>query len=194
MSSYEFLLLGHLVFAILWLGAGFSLVVLGLLGEWRSDVGSMRTALDGANRLGNVYFVPVSLLVIVFGVALVLESDAWSFGQLWIVLGLVGYAITFLTGLLVIKPRGERIGRMVEQAGGAMTPEALLEGRKLLTLARIDYVVLFLVVLDMVVKPTGDDAGLLIVMAAILVVGVGYVVWRARSLEPGEPAGGASAG
>ena len=52
MSSSEFLLLGHIVFAILWLGAGFSLVVLGLLGEWRSDVGSMRTALDGANRLG----------------------------------------------------------------------------------------------------------------------------------------------
>jgi uncharacterized membrane protein len=148
----------------------------------------MRTALDGGNRLGNVFFLPASLLVIVFGVALVAESEAWSFGQLWIVLGLVGYALTFLTGLLVIKPRGEKIGRMIEHARGTMTPEAMLEGRKLLTLARIDYVVLFLVVLDMVVKPTGDDVGLLVAMAAILVVGVAYVVLRARSLTAPAPA------
>ena len=65
-----------------------------------------------------------------------------------------------------------------------MTPEALSEGRKLLTLARIDYIVLLLVVLDMVVKPTGDDVGLLVVMAAILVAGVAYVLWRARALTP----------
>ena len=187
MSLYELFLFAHIAFAILWLGAGFSLVVLGLLGEWKDDEGSMRTALDVANRLGNVYFVPVSALVIVSGVALVLESDAWSFGQLWIVLGLVGYALTFLTGLLVIKPRAERIGKLIEAAGGQMTPAAMLEGRKLLTLARIDYVVLFLVVLDMVVKPAGDDAGLLAAMAAILVLGVGYTLWRARSLGSAEP-------
>jgi len=187
MSLYELFLFAHIAFAILWLGAGFSLVVLGLLGEWKDDEGSMGTALDVANRLGNVYFVPVSALVIVSGVALVLESDAWSFGQLWIVLGLVGYALTFLTGLLVIKPRAERIGKLIEAAGGQMTPAAMLEGRKLLTLARIDYVVLFLVVLDMVVKPAGDDAGLLAAMAAILVLGVGYTLWRARSLGSAEP-------
>lgn len=189
MSLYEILLLAHIMFAILWVGAGFALVVLGLLGEWRSDEGSMRTALDGANRLGNVFFLPASLLVIVFGVALVAESEAWSFGQLWIVLGLVGYALTFLTGLLVIKPRGERIGRMIEEARGTMTPEAMFEGRKLLTLARIDYVVLFLVVVDMVVKPTGDDAGLLAAMAAIFVIGVAYIVWRARALTAPATAG-----
>lgn len=182
MSLYELLVFGHVAMAILWIGAGFSLVVLALLAERKDDDDGMRTALDVTNRLGNVYFVPVSLLVIVFGVALVVESDAWSFGDLWIVLGLVGYALTFLTGLLIIKPRAERIGRMIAEARGEMTPATTFEGRKLLTLARIDYVVLFLVVLDMVVKPTGDDAGLLAVMAAILVVGVAYVVWRARSL------------
>ena len=43
------------------------------------------------------------------GVILVIQSDFYGFDQLWIVLGLVGYALTFLTGLLVIKPRGERL-------------------------------------------------------------------------------------
>jgi len=109
-SLYEILLFGHITTAILWIGAGFSLVVLALLAERRDDDDGLRTSLDVANRLGNVYFVPVSALVIVFGIGLVVESDAWSFSELWIVLGLVGYAITFLTGLLVIKPRAERIG------------------------------------------------------------------------------------
>jgi uncharacterized membrane protein len=181
-SLYELLLLGHILAAVAWIGAGLSLVVLGLLAERASDDEGLRSTLDHTNRLSTVYFIPSSLLVVVFGIALVVESDVWSFDQLWIVLGLLGYAATFLTGLLVIKPRGERIGRMLGESGGRMTPAALFEGRKLLTLARIDYIVLFLVIADMVLKPTGDDAGLLAAMAAILVVGTAYVVWQVRSL------------
>ena len=188
MSLYEALLLGHILAAILWIGAGFSLVVLGLLADRAQEDEAMKSTLEHTNRLANVYFIPSSLLVLVFGIALVAESEAWSFGQLWIVLGLIGYALTFLTGIAVIKPRGEKIGRMIGEAGGRMTPQAMLAGRKLLTLARIDYVVLFLVVLDMVVKPTGDDVALLVVMAAIFVAGVAWVIWRARSLTPPVPA------
>lgn len=189
MSLYELLLVGHIAAAILWLGAAFALVVLGLLADRANDEEAMKSTLDQNNRLSTVYFIPSSLLVVLFGLALVAESEAWSFGQLWIVLGLVGYALTFVTGIAVIKPRGEKIGKMIGRAGGRMTPEAMLEGRRLLTLARIDQVVLFLVVVDMVAKPTGDDVGLLAAMAAILVVGVAYFTWRARGLETGEPAG-----
>jgi hypothetical protein len=42
--------------------------------------------------------------------------------------------------------------------------------------------VLYLVVLDMVVKPTSDDAGLLAAMAVVLVAGAATVVARARSM------------
>jgi hypothetical protein len=49
-------------------------------------------------------------------------------------------------------------------------------------LGRTDYIVLFLVVADMVLKPTADDVGTLVVMAAILVAGVAYVVVKARSV------------
>ena len=54
--------------------------------------------LGHTNRLGPTYFVPASLAVFVFGVILVIQSDFYGFDQLWIVLGLVGYALTFLTG------------------------------------------------------------------------------------------------
>lgn len=190
MSLYELLLFGHITAAILWIGAGFSLLVLGLLADRARDDEGLKAALFGVNRLANVYFIPASLAVLVFGIALVLESSAWSFGQLWIVLGLIGYFLTFVTGVAVLKPRGEAIGRMLEESGGTMTPESTLAGRKLMTLARIDYVVLFLVVFDMVAKPSGDDVGLLVGMAAVLVLGVGYFVWRARSLTAAAPAAG----
>lgn len=110
----------------------------------------------------------------------------WEFEQLWITLGLLGWLLTLLTGLFVITPRTKRISRLVEEEGG-MGPRTTVEARRLLTITRIDLVVLFLVVADMVIKPTGDDVGTVVAMAAILVVGAAYFIWRARSLVV-EPA------
>lgn len=101
-------------------------------------------------------------------------------------LGLAGFAATFLTGVFVIKPRSEKLAAMIERDG--MSAEALAGGRQLLVIGRSDYVVLFLVVADMVLKPTKDDVGTLVVMAAILVAGVAYVVVKARSIGAQEQA------
>jgi uncharacterized membrane protein len=190
MSWGDLWLFLHIFAAILWLGAGFSLIVLGVLADRARDPEGLKSVLGHTNRLANIYFIPASLSVLVFGVILVLDSDFYGFDQLWIVLGLVGYALTFLTGLLVIKPRGERLGAMLAESRGEMTPPVWLEGRRLIAISRIDYVVLFLVVFDMVVKPTGDDGGTLLFMAAMLVVVGGYFIWRARSLEAVPAAAG----
>lgn len=45
---------------------------------------------DEGVALANTIFIPSSLLVFVFGIWLTIEGP-WSFGDLWIVLGLVGY-------------------------------------------------------------------------------------------------------
>jgi hypothetical protein len=55
-------------------------------------------------------------------------------------------------------------------------------------MSRLDYVVLFLVIADMVVKPTGDDPAVLIAMALIAIAGVAYVVLRLRALDQQQPA------
>ena len=59
--------------------------------------------------------------------------------------------------------------------------------RKLIVMARVDYVTFALVVLDMVVKPTGDDAGVLIAMALILAAGVAYILVSLRAIEARSP-------
>ena len=60
-------------------------------------------------------------------------------------------------------------------------------------LGRIDFVVLVLVVFTMAVKPTGDDPGVLIGMAVVLVAGTALFLSQARGLRAEEGAESAPA-
>jgi uncharacterized membrane protein len=151
---------------VVWVGAGLCSLVLAMGYDRDGDEPAIRRFLADQERLATRLFIPASLTVVIFGIALVIESEAWSFDQLWIVLGLVGFAATFVTGLFMIKPASERIGAAIEREGGRLTPELRTDIRKLIVMARLDYVVLFLVIADMVIKPIGDDVGVLIGMAA----------------------------
>jgi hypothetical protein len=82
------------------------------------DEPAIRRFLADQERLATRLFIPASLTVVVFGIALVIESDAWTFEYLWIVLGLVGFAATFVTGLFMIKPASERIGAASDRRHG----------------------------------------------------------------------------
>jgi uncharacterized membrane protein len=75
-----------------------------------------------------------------------------DWGSFWIVAGLVGYAITFLTGLLVLGPQAKRIGHLLETKG-ATASETQAAIRRILLVARVDEGLLLLVVADMVLKP-----------------------------------------
>src|SRR5215208_6099184 len=183
MTLYEFLLFVHIAATVVWVGAGLCSLVLAIGYDRDGDEPAIRRFLADQERLATRLFIPASLTVVIFGIALVIESDAWSFEYLWIVLGLVGFAATFATGLFMIKPASERIGAAMEREGGRLTPELRTDIRKLIVMARLDYVTLFLVIADMVVKPTGDDVGVLIGMAVILVAGVAYIVSRVRALD-----------
>jgi uncharacterized membrane protein len=184
MTRYEILLFLHISAAIIWIGAGFLLNVQGARADLRGDQEGIRRALEDAGGLANVLFIPAAVAAFVTGLLLVFDGP-WSFDQLWIVLGLAGFAATFATGLFMLKPRSEKLAAIIERDGG-LSPEALVGARQLMILGRTDYVVLFLVVADMALKPTNDDVGTLVVMAAILVVGVAYVVVKARSVAIGE--------
>jgi uncharacterized membrane protein len=180
MSLYEFLLFVHILAAATWFGSGLLLQIQASRAESVSDDDGLRRVIEDAVWLATRLFIPASLVVLVAGFGLVSEGD-WSLGNLWLVLGLLGYAATFLTGIAVIKPRSERIAAIIGRDGG-MSPVAAYESRKLLALARIDYVVLLLVIADMAIKPSGDDVVLLIVMAAVLVAGTGYTIAKANGI------------
>ena len=183
MTLYELLLFVHIAATIVWIGAGLFSLVLALGYDKDSDEAALVRFSKDQERLAPRLFIPSSLVVVLMGIALVIESEAWSFDQLWIVLGLAGFAATFVTGLFIMKPSSERIGRDMEAAGGRLTEQLRVDLRKLIVKARVDYIVLTLVVFDMVVKPTGDDPGVLIAMAVVLLGGIAYIVARLRTID-----------
>jgi uncharacterized membrane protein len=187
MTRYELLLFLHVAAAIVWLGAGMVIQFFALRAERSRNAVEIHRVASEAEWLAMRLFVPASLAVLVFGLALVFDGP-WGFDQLWIVLGLVGFATTFVTGLFLIKPVSDKIAAQAERDGG-LTPGTLVEVERLLTKARSDYVVLLLVIADMVIKPTGDDVAVLIVMGLIAIAGVAYIVMRLRAIdERQEPA------
>jgi uncharacterized membrane protein len=191
MTFYELLLFVHILAAAVWFGAGILFHVLAHRADRADDTVTMRRLLDDTVALSNQLFVPASMVVLVAGVLLVIDGP-WSFGDLWIVLGLVGYAATVATGVLVIKRRSERIATLTA-GGGGLTPEAVYEARRMLAIARIDYVTLTLVIAVMAFKPTGDDVALLLVLAAVLVAGAAFIFTRAQALQAPAASSSASA-
>jgi uncharacterized membrane protein len=186
MTRYELLLLIHVSAVVIWVGAGFLLIVLALRAERTNDEAQIKRIVEDNAWLATHLFIPSSLTVFAAGILLTIDGP-WKFDQLWIVLGLLGYAATFLAGLTILKPRGDRIAAMILRDGDRLTPASLAETRRLLALARIDYVVLFLVIADMVIKPTGDDVAILLVMAAILAAGLTWAITSAQAVAtPGQ--------
>jgi len=187
MTWYELLLFIHISGAVVWIGSGFLSLLLATTYDRESDEMAIKRFLHDQEWLAMKLFVPASLVTVVFGIMLVIQSDAWSFSYLWIVIGLIGYAATFVTGFFFLRPQSEKIGAEMESHGGRLTPELRVKIRKLIVMARVDYLTFAVVVLDMVVKPTGDDAGVLIAMALILAAGIGYILVSIRAIDAQRP-------
>jgi uncharacterized membrane protein len=167
MSSYEFLFVLHIIVVIIWLGAGFTMDVLFLRAERTRNPAELGKTGELQEWLVPRVFIPSGLLTLVLGVLLAWDGP-WSFGDLWILIGLAGWVASFGVGFLFLRPQGEKMKEIVAQYGPTSV-EAQRQGRRLGVVSRVQLLALFLVVVDMVLKPTSDDPWTLVVLAAILV-------------------------
>lgn len=172
MTRYELLTFLHLASVVIWLGAGFLLAVLVFgaerAGDRMKEAGHHRDVAWLAPRL----FIPASISSLVFGILLVVDGP-WTFEYLWINIALVGWLISFALGFLYFRPEGERIGAIAEREGPD-SAEVARRIHRLNIVDRLQLLILFLMIADMVIRPTGDDGGVLIAGAAILVATWGY--------------------
>jgi uncharacterized membrane protein len=141
----------HVVMAVFWVGGGATLTILGLRAERMDDPAEMATLARQAAFVGERFFAPAGLVVLLMGIAMMINTD-WGWGKFWVVIGLIGYASTFVTGVAVISPLAKEVGQLVESSGPD-APETQAAIRRILLVARVDVAVLLLVVADMVTKP-----------------------------------------
>ena len=166
MTLYEFLLFLHLAAAIVWLGAATTLTMLILRAELAKDTQAKADINASSEWLAPRLFIPASLATFLFGLLAMIEGP-WGLDQLWVAIGLAGWLVSFLTGILYFKPEGERIDALVAEHGaGHAEVQRRIDQMELV--GRIELAVLFIVVADMALKPTGDDTGVLIAGAAVL--------------------------
>ncbi len=180
MDWYTIVKLLHVTAAVIWLGGGFMMLVLGTRAERSGDAASMLHVMGSMAALGNLVFMPASALTLLTGLMM-----AWlwiGFGDLWIVIGLAGAAMTFLTGVLFLKPVGDRIAAMAAKEGP--TPAVLAEGAKLIRIGKFDYSVMLVIIADMVIKPSWGDHAVIGVMGATVVLGALMFLMPRREVGP----------
>ena len=148
---YDTLKLLHVLAAIVWVGSGLFVQYRGVRlrrhGTPEQIAGLARDVVDSTPL-----FIVASLSVLVSGVALVLYHPGLDFTDTWILLGLIGYAATFVTGNFFIRPTAERLAAAAAEAGPASPTVQVLIAR-IFAISRIDQAVLVLIVADMVFKP-----------------------------------------
>ncbi len=170
MEFYPYAKFLHILFAALWIGGGVAMIMLGIAAARARDDGRLVSVVLQVVWLAERLFIPASVLAVTFGIVMVFLAH--SFRELWILLGLAGFAATFVTGVFIIKPMAEKVAAIAAAEGAS--PAAAALGRRILRTSVFDYVAIVLVAAVMVLKPTAADVGLLLAMGAIL-VGAGFV-------------------
>jgi uncharacterized membrane protein len=149
-TAYDWIMLVHVLAAMIWLGAAACLTVLAgaALRSGTTDAVSRFTA--SLRIVGSLTVTPAILAVLGFGIWLVLDSGAWDFGQAWIICGIALLGVAILLG-------GPVVGRAASDARRAADEgddrEAIRHLRRLSWGMRVILLLLVVTTWDMVLKP-----------------------------------------
>lgn len=97
-TLYDWLLFLHLVAAMVWLGGGIMLAAIAVRVLRDPDPGAVGQFIGSLRVLGPLVLAPATVAVLGLGIGLVVDTDTWEFGQLWVQLGLGLFVGAFLIG------------------------------------------------------------------------------------------------
>ena len=150
-SWYVVFLTIHILFVVVWIGGGLLLTLFGILAERARDGAELAQIAKMAAFAGERVFAPSALIVLIMGVAMVLNADL-GFDHFFIVFGLLGFLSTFVIGIAVLGPMAKRATAMIAERS-PNDPEVQAYAGKILLVARVDVAVLLLVIIDMITRP-----------------------------------------
>jgi uncharacterized membrane protein len=150
MGARELLLLGHIMFAVIWIGSHIGMLALGARARREGPARTIQILTDSA-YLGNGLQTVSAILVLLFGGALMAVDD-FGIGELWILLGLIGFAVLLAIGAGYLTPQLRRIIQLAEQ-DGPEAPEVQAKIKATWQVSIVQSVVMIAIVFDMIVKP-----------------------------------------
>jgi uncharacterized membrane protein len=148
---YEFLLTIHILAAVIWLGGGIAMHILGRRVLKRNDPQEIYKFSAEVNIIGMRLYAPMSLILLVAGILLVNEAG-YEFSQLWITLGFLGWVFSFIVGVGYYGPQDKKLQTLVA-AEGPTAPGVVANVRQALLVNSFEILILMLVVVDMTTKP-----------------------------------------
>jgi uncharacterized membrane protein len=149
-TLYDWVMFGHVLAAMIWLGGWAMLAILGVQALRERDVASLARFAATIRFIGPRLLAPATVLVAGLGVWLVLDSHQWHFGQFWI-----AFAIGLLAGVFVIGAAFQsRAAIAAERAINADDPErAARYIRHWATGSLLILLLLIVATWDMTIKP-----------------------------------------
>jgi len=182
LTWYSFFKSIHVITAVIWVG-GAAMIQAYAFRILRTGDGKRQADFaKDTEVVGMRVFIPASLILVLAAIAMMVNLD-WSWSQNWIVLGLIAFVFSFVLGAGFLGPEGGRIAELIERQGPD-SPAVQARIRRILTISRCELIVLLTVIVNMVVKPVGQNGwfwGMLVVM----VLGIAIVLaFYARSSQP----------
>ncbi len=170
MTWYQCLLFLHISGAVGWVGGAAMMQFFGLRTMASGSGERLATFAGDLEWIGFRVLMPFSGLAFFAGLGLVWNAAFWKIDDDWILIGLGLFGLTFLAGLLFFGPEAGRVGKLVA-AEGPSSKVVQARIKRLIVLTRIDLVLLFLIIFDMVVKPSFSNGwtivGALVAAAAL---------------------------
>ena len=155
----------HVIAAVIWVG-GAAMIQAYAFRILRTGDGRRQADFSKDTEVvGMRVFVPASLILFLAAIAMMVNLH-WSWNQNWIVLGLIAFGLSFVLGAGFLGPEGGRIAELIEREGPD-SPAVQARIRRILTVSRCELIVLLTVIVNMVVKPVGQNGwfwGMLVVM------------------------------
>ena len=172
MTWYTFFKSIHVITAVIWVGGAAMIQAFAFRILRTGDGKRQADFAKDSEVIGMRVFIPASLILFLAAIAMMVNLD-WSWSQNWIVLGLVAFGLSFALGAGFIGPESGRIAELIEKEGPD-SPAVQARIRRILTISRCELIVLLIVIVNMVVKPVGQNGwfwGLL----AVMVLGIAAV-------------------
>jgi uncharacterized membrane protein len=177
MTWYTFFKSVHVLAAAIWIGGAFAIQAFAFRILRTGDARRQADFAKDSQFIGERVFIPATLVLLLAGIGMMVNLP-WSWGQNWVVLGLIAYALSFVVGAGFLGPESGRIAAAIER-DGPESPEAQARIRRTLLISRCELVVLLTVIVNMVVKPVGN-AGWFWGLLAVMLFGIALVLAAAR--------------